>query len=120
MTLEFTVDLIEQKKTLLFVTGMALTDVRLGDAFSRIYQYGNSKKSKRERGIIALTVDSIIHDGEPVETLPANIAGMLALSGDPDTLLAVVADLNWQHKKKRYIRTTDTALTIATLDADST
>ncbi|MEO0597377.1 MAG: hypothetical protein AAF126_14815 [Chloroflexota bacterium] len=113
MTIEFTVDLIEQKKTLLFVTGMALTDIALGDAFSRIYQYGNSKKSKRERGTVVLNVESIIQDGEPVETLPANTAGMLALSGDPDVLLTVVADLNWQHKKKRYIRTSDTALTVA-------
>lgn len=113
MRVEFTIDLIEQKKTLLFVTGTALTDLAVGDVFVQLLQYGKSKQSQKTLATISLKVETIIADGEPTDAINADSAAMLALSGDAAALQAAAQDLGWRTKKQRLIRTSEAALTIA-------
>lgn len=113
MTIEFTIDLIEVKKELLFVTGLALSDIALQDKFKQLYQYGNSKKSKKQVASIELTVESIIVEGEPLDSVVANTLAMIALSGDFSAIETQAEALRWRKKGGRLIRTSDTALTIA-------
>lgn len=113
MSIEFTIDVIEQKKNLLFVAGISLSDLALEDTFTTLLQYGTSKKSKKVLAQIDLTVQSIIVDGEPVDSLSKNSAGMIALSGDFSAIETQAQELKWRKKSGRYIRTTDMALTLA-------
>lgn len=113
MHAEFTVDLIEQKKSLLFVTGTALTDLAVGDIFVQLLQYGKSKHSQKVLATISLKVETIIADGEPTDAISADSAAMLALSGDAAALQSAAQDLGWRNKKQRLIRTSEAALTIA-------
>lgn len=113
MSIEFTIDLIEEKKDLLFVTGIALSDIALQDCFKGLYQYGNKKKSKKQLATIELTVETIIVDGEPVDSLDANTLAMIALSGDFTAIKTQAEALRWRKKGGRLIRTSDVALTIA-------
>src|SRR5690606_25924544 len=113
MSVEFTIDVIEQKKDLLFVAGISLTDLAVGDVFTQLYQYGTSKKSKKLLNKIDLTVQSIIVEGEPVDSLSKNSAAMIALSGDFSSIESQAQMLKWRKKSGRYIRSSDIALTLA-------
>lgn len=113
MSIEFTIDLIEVKKDLLFVTGLALSDIALQDTFTALYQYGNNKKSKKQLVTIQLTVETIIVDGEPVDAVAANMLAMIALSGDFTLIETQAEALRWRKKSGRLIRTSDVTLTLA-------
>ena len=113
MTIEFTVDVIEKKKDLLFVTGLALSDIVLQDTFTALYQYGNKKKSKKQLASIELTIETMIVDGEPVDTVATNSTAMIALSGDFSAIETQAEALRWRKKGGRLIRTSDAALTLA-------
>ncbi len=113
MSIEFTIDLIEVKKDLLFVTGLALSDIALQNSFTALYQYGKNKKSKKQLASIELTIETIIVDGEPVDTLTASTPAMIALSGDFTTIETEAEALRWRKKSGRLIRTSDVALTLA-------
>lgn len=113
MTLEFTIDLIEEKKDLFFVTGIALSDIARDECFNRLYQYGNSKKSKKQVASIELTIETIIVEGEPVDSVIANTLAMIALSGDFTAIETQAEALRWRKKGGRLIRTSDVALTLA-------
>ncbi|MGJ3237162.1 MAG: hypothetical protein ACFE0Q_00505 [Anaerolineae bacterium] len=74
MSVELTVDLIEQKKDLWFVTGIALTQLTLDDTFLQLYQYGQKQSSKRALASLNLTIHALIVGGEPVEVVNAQTA----------------------------------------------
>ena len=63
MPREFTLDIIEQKKDRLFVTGLALTEIAVQDEFSQLVQYGSKQKSREQLASLTLTVETIIVDG---------------------------------------------------------
>lgn len=111
MSIEFTIDLIESKKDWHFVTGLALGDIALHESFNCLYQYGKQKNSKKQVATIDLRIESIIVDGEPVESVSENTPAMLAVSGDFDAVEAQVDALHWRKKGGRLIRTSETALT---------
>lgn len=113
MSIEFTIDVIEQKKDLLFIAGICLDNIDLEASFTHLYQYGASKKSKKLLNKVELRVVSIIVDGEPVDSLAKNSAGMLALSGDFSSIESHAQALKWRKKSGRLIRTSDIALTLA-------
>lgn len=113
MSIEFTIEIIEQKKDHLFVTGIALSDIASGTIFSQLYQIGNNKKSRKKIETIELKVESIIAEGEPINAVSANNVAMLMLSGDYDVIQSQAEALRWRKKSGRYIRTSDTALTLA-------
>ena len=117
MSKAFTVDFIEQKKELFFVAGTSLSPLALGDSFSALYQYGKSQSSKQAKGTIALKIESILVNGEPLESAEANQALLLALSGDGQALLEAASALQWQKKSGRIFRTTEAALS---LESDET
>lgn len=110
---EITVDVIERKQDLLFVTGFALTDIALQDTFTQLLQYGTSKKSRKRIATINLRVETIIVDGEPTDAVEAQHAVMLALLGDATALENAALQLKWRRKSGRLLRNTDTALTLA-------
>ena len=113
MSIEFTIDVIEQKKDLLFVAGISLGELELNATFTHLYQYGNSKKSKKLLSAVVVTVVSIIVDGEPVDKLAQNSTGMIALSGDFSVITDQAQNLKWRKKSGRFIRTSNIALTLA-------
>ncbi|GAB5492275.1 MAG: hypothetical protein Phog2KO_24900 [Phototrophicaceae bacterium] len=113
MSLEFTIDVIEQKKDLLFVAGISLGELEINAEFSHLYQYGSSKKSKKLLSKVTLKVESIIVEGEPVDKLTQNSTGMIALSGDFSEITEQASNLKWRKKSGRFIRTSDIALTLA-------
>ena len=114
MSREFTIDLIEQKGALVFTGGSALTPLQVGDSFTQLLQDGKKATSRRKVGSVSLMIDAIIVDGEPVETLEVNQAGLLALAGDASLLLDAAQALRWRKKSSRFLRTSDEALTLVT------
>ena len=60
MSLEFTIDIIEQNKDRLFITGLSLTALALTDTFTVLLQYGSSQKSKKQIASLELVVETII------------------------------------------------------------
>lgn len=113
MNIEFTIDVIEQKKDLLFVAGISLGDLEINASFTHLYQYGSSKKSKKLLSKVTVTIVSIIVDGEPVDALAQNSTGMIALSGEFSSITEQAYNLKWRKKSGRFIRTSDVALTLA-------
>jgi hypothetical protein len=113
----FTVDFIEQKKELLFVAGISLQPLALGDNFTALYHYGKSQSSKQSKGTVALKIESIFFNGEPMDSAEANQGLLLALSGDGQALLDAAAALQWQEKGGRISRNTEAALS---LESDET
>lgn len=114
MSTEFTIDIIEQNKDRVFITGLALTDITLSDTFTVLLQYGTSKKSKKKVATIMLEVETIIVDGDPVDAISSDTVAMLILAGDSQVIEDHAYSLKWRKKSGRYIRTSDIALTIAT------
>lgn len=106
----FVIEFVEQKKSLLYLSGAALDDLAVGQVFQRLEQGGERAKSRKKRATVALIVESIIWQGEPVETLDAPMSGMIAVSGDPQAVLDAVADLRWKRKSGRFLRTGGDAL----------
>lgn len=118
MNAEFTVDLIEQKGELLFVGGSSLSPLvstaQSPLTFTTLLQDGKSAKSRRTLATVALTVETLIVDGEPGDTLAEGQAALIALRGDATPLLDAAQSLRWQVKGKRYLRTSAEALTLST------
>ncbi|MEM9953371.1 MAG: hypothetical protein AAF846_17320 [Chloroflexota bacterium] len=113
MSIEFTIDILEQKQDKLFVTGLSLNELAVDDCFTALHQYGNSKKSKKRLSELNLCVESIILDGEPVDSVRAQQSAMLILLGDATALLDAIDALRWRKKSGRFIRTSQEALTLA-------
>jgi hypothetical protein len=111
MSREFTLDLIETKKELLYVAGVSLTALATTETFSQMNEY--RKKNKQKRADIALCIEAIILDGEPVERIEAQTSAMLVLSGDWQALIDAAKMLKWQGKGERLLRTNDTVLTLS-------
>jgi GH35 family endo-1,4-beta-xylanase len=111
MPREFAIDLIEQKKELLYVVGLALSTFSLSEQFLQVNEY--RKKNKQKRAILELVVEAIIVDGEPVDRLEAQSAAMLALSGDWQAIIDCAKALNWQAKGGRFLRTSDIILSLS-------
>lgn len=114
MTQEFTIDVFEQKKDLLFVTGIALTELQVGVTVTQLFQYGKNQKSKKRLKTLNLTIETLIVNGEPVEEASAEMAVMVALSGDATAIEETAKSLKWRRKSGRMLRTSDIALTLAT------
>lgn len=112
MSLAFTVDFIEVKKELIFVAGSSRSALKTGDSFSLLLQYGKSQSSKQNKGSIALKIESILQNGEALESAEANQSLLLALSGDAQALLDAAAALQWQKKSGRLFRTSEAALSL--------
>jgi len=113
MSVEFTIDLIEQKGALLFTGGSALAPLQIRDCFTQLLQDGKKATSRRTLGSISLTIEAIYVEGEPVDRLEANQAGLLALAGDPTPLIEAADTLRWRKKSSRLLRTSEEALTLA-------
>lgn len=107
-----TIDFIEVKGSLIFAAGIALEALAVGDALTVVYEDGKSAKSRKQRGTVDLTIDSIIVDGEPVETAAANTTVLVALDGTWDALTDAADTLKWKRKSGRLLRTSDNALTL--------
>ncbi|MGB7339652.1 MAG: hypothetical protein WBC91_12230 [Phototrophicaceae bacterium] len=114
MSLEFTIDIIEQNKDRLFITGLSLTEIALTDTFTVLLQYGSSQKSKKQIASLELVVETIIMDGNPVDNISAQSTAMLILVGDGTLIEQQAHTLKWRKKNGRFIRTSDIALTLAT------
>lgn len=112
MSAEFTIDLIEEKGALVFTGGSALAPLQVGHTFSQLLQDGKKATARRKLGNLTLRIEAIFLDGEPVEALEANQAGLLALAGDATLLLETAQKLRWRKKNSRLLRTSDDALTL--------
>lgn len=111
MSHEFALELIEQKKDLLYVAGLSLTELAVSDTLSQANEY--RKKNKQKRATFNLRIESIIVDGEPIENIPAQTTAMLALSGDWQSVVEVAEKLKWRKKGKRLLRTNDIVLSLS-------
>ncbi|MDQ7024147.1 MAG: hypothetical protein Q9P01_20785 [Anaerolineae bacterium] len=114
--MSLTIDLIEAKGTLLFIAGTCLADIAVGDTFSVVFEDGKKAKSRQQRGIINLTIESIIIDGEPAENATAGESVLVALDGTWDALTTAANTLSWKSKSGRLIRTSNNGLTLSNLD----
>jgi hypothetical protein len=108
---EFTLDLIEQKKDLLYVAGLSLTTIAVADTFSQVNEY--HKKKKQKRATFDICIESIIVAGEPIESIDAQTAAMLALSGDWQAIIEMAEKLKWRRKGRRLLRTNDIVLSLS-------
>ena len=111
MVREFAIDLIEQKKELLYIAGVALTEIALAETFSDVNEY--PKKKKQKRANVELRIEVIIVEGEPVERVEADLAAMIALSGDWQAIVDCAETLKWKKKSGRLLRTSDIVLSVS-------
>jgi|GEM_PF-4625934 len=117
MSVEFTIEMMEQKKDHLFVTGIVLSDIASDTTFTELYQAGSHQKSRKKLETIELKVESIIVDGGSVEAAAADSAAMLLLSGDFSAVQSQAQALGWRKKSGRLLRTSDIALILTAPDA---
>jgi hypothetical protein len=106
MTGELAFDLVEEKGDLLFVGGVALTSLAVGDRFTALYDYGDRPKQPRRCATLDLSIAALIVDGEPVASVTAQTSVLVALAGTATPIIAAVRDRRWQRKRQRYLRTT--------------
>lgn len=111
MSAQLAIELIEPKESLLFVAGIGITPLAIGATFTDVHRIPASKqKIAQPAASVALTIETLIIDGEPADDSAAETSVLLALSGDYQPLLAVVAALKWRRKGGRWLRTTEDSL----------
>ena len=115
--MSLTIDFLEVKGALIFAAGTTLADLAVGDVLTVVYEDGKNAKSRKQRGTVDLTISSIIVDGEPVGSVAANTAALIALEGIWDALTDAADNLKWKRKSGRLLRTSDNALTISKLES---
>jgi len=113
MNAAFTIDLIEQKGELLFLGGSGLLPLQAGATFTTLLQDGKNAKSRRKLASVSLTIETLIADGEPVDSVEENQPVLLAVAGDATPLLDAAQELRWRRKSQRLLRTSDDGLTLA-------
>jgi len=111
MSHEFAIDFIEAKKELLYLAGIALSEISAPAKFSQLNQY--QKKTQQKLATVDLQLEAIIVDGEPVEQIEADSAAMIAISGDWQTIITSAQKLGWRSKSGRLLRTSDIVLTLS-------
>lgn len=114
MNQAFTVDFIEQKKELFFVAGISRSPLSVGDSFTALFQYGKAQNSQQAKGTIRLKIESILQNGEAVDSLNTNEAALLILAGEGQALVDAANALQWVKKSGRIMRTTEAALSLET------
>ena len=111
MVAEFRLELIEEKKELLYVAGISMSALAVGNYFLQLNQY--QKKKKHKKGTFSLEVVSIIVQGEPVESIEADVSAMLALAGDWQSIPDFVEKARWRRKGQRFMRNDDSVLSLS-------
>lgn len=110
MTLQLAIEFVEPKDDLLFVAGVGLTDLAVGQTFTAMVLHPAGKKKAQSAEKIALTIETLIVDGEPVENSASDASVLVALAGDGQPILEKVDALRWRRKSGRWLRTTQDVL----------
>jgi hypothetical protein len=110
MSARLLVAMIEPQDAVLFVGGMALSTLTVGDSFPAVGTYRGSKKSRTRTDTVSLTIDSLIVDGEPVDTVDDGTDVLAGLSGDGTALIEAANSAGWTRKRGRYLRSGQQAL----------
>lgn len=112
MNPHFVITTVEAQEDVCFVGGTSLSSLTTGQCFDQLLQAASPKKMHL-RTTLALTVESLIVSGEPVENVEEGAALLLVLSGDQSALLASVQALRWRRKSRRYLHTRGDSLLLA-------
>lgn len=104
MSAEFSIELLELKKEMLFAGGTALSDIAAEQSFTRLYEI--TGKQRKLLAKVNLTVQTLISNGDPIDTATKGDSLLLGLSGASEPVIEAVKKLRWQRKSGRYLRTT--------------
>ena len=106
--------MLEPQEKVLFAGGlvMAAGGLSVGETFTAVSAYKGSKQSRSKQADVSLTVQTLIVDGEPVSSAADGTDVLVALSGDSAALIDAAAHLGWTHKRGRYLRSGQHALTL--------
>ena len=108
MPIEFVIDLVEPQEDITYIMGLSLQALALGDSVSSLCVYQPAAKRnqspKLEQKIsLALKIMSILVQGEPQATLPADSSAQIGVEGDTSPLMSLLQAHKWHHKNGRYM-----------------
>ncbi len=105
--------MLEPQEKVLFAGGLVMASrLSVGETFTAVYAYKGSKTSRKKQADIALTVQTLIVDGEPVTSAEDGTDVLVALSGNSEALIEAAAGIGWTRKRGRYLRSGQYALTL--------
>lgn len=107
----FSIELLELKNNMLFAGGTTLSDLSPAQTFICVYEV--TGKQRKQIATVSLTLETIIMDGDPVETATKGDSVLIGLSGEWDALLNAVKKLRWQRKSGRTLRTSKADVVLA-------
>lgn len=101
------VDIVESQDDILFITGYISQTVSVNDTFTTLSVYMPAKKRKQapkrlSKESVSLTVASIIVEGEPLDSIPAERVAQIGLVGNTDVVLKLVKEHHWHESNGRY------------------
>ena len=101
------VDIVEPQDGIVFVTGYATTGMTVDDRLCWLRVFEPAKKRKQSPKKVAeiavsLSIANMIVEGEPLETIAAEHAVQVGLSGDVAPLLNILQEHHWHHSNGRY------------------
>lgn len=105
--MDLVLDIVEPQEDILFVTGYVGKSLAVGDVLSALTVYQPPKKKKHNPKKlsavnIALTVETILIEGEPQETVEGGRTAQIGLVGDADPIVTLISDHQWHHSNGRY------------------
>ena len=108
MPIEFVIDLVEPQKDITYVMGLSLQTLRVGDSFTHLCVYQppakrNQAPKLEQKLALAVTVISIVVQGEPLENLTAESSAQIGIEGDVTALISLLDAHKWHLKNGRYM-----------------
>ena len=107
----FSIELLEITNNMLFAGGTALSDLATSQTFTRVYEVNS--KQRKQIATVSLTIETMIMNGEPVETATKGDSVLIGLTGEWEALLEAVKTLRWQRKSGRTLRTSKADVVLA-------
>lgn len=105
--MELMLDIIELQDGILFITGYVVKAGAIGDVFTKLSVFAPAKKRKKSPKLLPVTdvllmIDNIIVEGEPLDSIKEDCIAQIGLTGDADSLLALLKDHQWHESNGRY------------------
>ena len=111
MSVEFSIELLELKKDMLFAGGTALSDIAPEQSFTHLYEV--TSKQRKLLIKVDLNAQTLISNGEPLDSASKGDSILIGLSGASEPVIEAVKKLRWQRKSGRYLRTTKADIVLA-------
>lgn len=100
-------DIVELQNDIVFVTGYVDQSLAVGDPLKSLIVFQPAKKRKQSPKRIssidtALTVKTILIDGEPLDSITSNTTAQIGLVGNITALMDLVESHHWHERNGRY------------------